>query len=90
MCQVSCGASHTLAISDDGRTIWSFGAGDHGKLGHGEIARLYRPKVIEALQGISIVKVQAGNQVSLALTAEGQVRVDKASILYLHNLSSMW
>ena len=28
--QVSCGSSHTIAVSQDGRTIWSFGGGDNG------------------------------------------------------------
>ena len=30
---MSCGAAHTLALSTDMKTVWSFGAGDHGKLG---------------------------------------------------------
>ena len=29
--QVVCGSSHTIAISQDGRTVWSFGGGDNGK-----------------------------------------------------------
>ena len=70
---MSCGASHTLALSKDGGTIWSFGSGDYGKLGHGEMARLYRPKVIESIQGMSFQKVQAGHWVSLALGQDGQV-----------------
>lgn len=28
--EVSCGSSHTIALSKDGRTIWSFGGGDNG------------------------------------------------------------
>ncbi len=28
--QVSCGSAHTLALSLDGRTVWSFGSGDNG------------------------------------------------------------
>ena len=43
--QVACGSSHTLAVSRDGRTTWSFGGGDNGKLGHGDTARVFRPKV---------------------------------------------
>lgn len=34
---------------------------------------MYRPKVIEALQGLVIRKVAAGSQFSLALTLTGQV-----------------
>ncbi|XP_053720543.1 probable E3 ubiquitin-protein ligase HERC1 isoform X1 [Synchiropus splendidus] len=71
--EVSCGSSHTLALSKDGRTVWSFGGGDNGKLGHGDTNRVYKPKVIEALQGMFIRKVCAGSQSSLALTSTGQV-----------------
>lgn len=71
--QVACGSSHTIAVSQDGRTVWSFGGGDNGKLGHGDTNRVYRPKVIEALQGFIIRKVCAGSQSSLALTSAGQV-----------------
>ena len=28
--QVACGSCHTLALSHDGMTVWSFGAGDNG------------------------------------------------------------
>jgi hypothetical protein len=71
--QVSCGASHTLALSTDGRIIWAFGSGDHGKLGHGDTARLYRPKAIDSIQGLVFQKIQAGGSVSLALSNSGQI-----------------
>ncbi|KAG7232808.1 hypothetical protein INR49_008073, partial [Caranx melampygus] len=58
--EVSCGSSHTIALSKDGRTVWSFGGGDNAK-------------VVEALQGMFIRKVCAGSQSSLALTSTGQV-----------------
>ena len=29
--QVACGSSHTLAVSQDGKTVWSFGGGDNGE-----------------------------------------------------------
>ncbi|XP_057655201.1 probable E3 ubiquitin-protein ligase HERC1 isoform X1 [Diorhabda carinulata] len=70
---VACGSSHTLVVSKDGKTVWSFGSGENGKLGHGEIVRVYRPKVIEALQGMVIQKVCAGTSFSMALTTTGQV-----------------
>ncbi|KAF0031589.1 hypothetical protein F2P81_016144 [Scophthalmus maximus] len=71
--QVACGSSHTIAVAQDGHTVWSFGGGDNGKLGHGDTNRVYRPKVIEALHGFIIRKVCAGSQSSLALTSAGQV-----------------
>lgn len=29
---VACGSSHTIAVAQDGRTVWSFGGGDNGEL----------------------------------------------------------
>lgn len=72
---VACGSAHTLVVSKDGKMVWSFGLGDGGRLGHGEIAKVYRPQIIEALQGIVIQKVCAGAVFSLALTSTGQVSV---------------
>ncbi|XP_066501303.1 probable E3 ubiquitin-protein ligase HERC1 isoform X2 [Hoplias malabaricus] len=71
--QAACGSSHTIAVAQDGRIVWSFGGGDNGKLGHGDTNRVYRPKVIEALHGYIVRKVCAGSQCSLALTSAGQV-----------------
>ncbi|GAB1606906.1 hypothetical protein Ahia01_000973300, partial [Argonauta hians] len=71
--QVACGSSHTIAVSQDGRTVWSFGGGDNGKLGHGDTNRLYKPKVIDTFTEFYIRKVVCGTQSSLALTSSGQV-----------------
>nr|XP_022329995.1 probable E3 ubiquitin-protein ligase HERC1 isoform X2 [Crassostrea virginica] len=70
---VACGGSHTLAVSQDGKTIWSFGGGENGKLGHGDTNRQLKPKVIEALTGLYIRKVSCGSQSSLAVTSSGQL-----------------
>ena len=51
---MACGAAHTLVLSMDGLTVWSFGSGDLGKLGHGDTNRQTLPKVsILTLCGIS-------------------------------------
>uniref|UniRef100_A0A0L8HTX3 HECT-type E3 ubiquitin transferase n=1 Tax=Octopus bimaculoides TaxID=37653 RepID=A0A0L8HTX3_OCTBM len=71
--QVACGSSHTIAVSQDGKTVWSFGGGDNGKLGHGDTNRLYKPKIIETFTEFYIRKVVCGTQSSLALTSSGQV-----------------
>lgn len=70
---VACGSAHTLAVAKDGKTVWSFGSADSGRLGHGIIAKVYRPKVIEGLQGLNVRKVCAGALFSMALTKSGQV-----------------
>ena len=72
---VSCGGSHTVALSRDGRTVWSFGSGESGKLGHGDTSRQYRPKVVDALEGMEFDQVHAGSSATLALTIHGEVWV---------------
>ncbi|KAF2346080.1 Regulator of chromosome condensation RCC1 [Trinorchestia longiramus] len=72
---VVCGSTHTLALSADGRTVWSFGSGDHGKLGHGDSNKVYRPQAIDGLLGLTIIKLATGTHVSLALSSTNEVWV---------------
>ena len=43
--QAACGVAHSLALGIDGLTVWSFGSGDSGKLGHGDTTKQTTPKV---------------------------------------------
>ena len=69
---VSAGMYHSLALTADG-SVWSWGYGGHGKLGHGDQQRQSLPKKIDALTGRRVVAVSAGDTHSLALTADGAV-----------------
>jgi len=69
---LSAGGAHSLAATADG-TVWSWGGGDWGKLGHGDTQSQLLPKKVEALAGQRVVAVSAGLQHSLALTADGAV-----------------
>ena len=71
--QVSCGFNHTLCVSFDGLTCWSFGNGDFGKLGLGHQNPKAIPQIIKALQGRHIQKICAGSIFSLFLTSQGQL-----------------
>ena len=62
--------SHILVLSEDG-VVYSFGDGDHGKLGHGNEEGQRTPKAIEALQGVRVSSIAAGVQTSLAVAASG-------------------
>ena len=66
------GAMHSLAVTADG-TVWSWGNGSYGQLGHGDQQNQLLPKKIETLAGQRVVAVSAGGCHSLALTADGAV-----------------
>lgn len=70
---VSCGLNHTLAWSDDGLVVWSFGDGDYGKLGLGGSSSRKSPHRVETLCGVGVAAAAAGAQFSVFLTADGRV-----------------
>ena len=69
---VSAGDYHGLALTADG-AVWSWGNGNHGKLGLGDTERQLLPKKVEALAGRRVVAVATAGDHSLALTADGAV-----------------
>ena len=69
---VSAGGHYSLALADDG-SVWSWGRGAYGQLGHGDQQIQLQPKTIEAFAGLRVVAVSAGGYHSLAVTADGAV-----------------
>ncbi|CAK0863214.1 unnamed protein product [Prorocentrum cordatum] len=63
---LSCGGYHALAIDREG-SVWSWGQGMWGKLGHGDIRSMYEPKVVEALEHRGANVVAAGRSHSVCL-----------------------
>jgi len=66
--QVACGDTHSLCVTADG-SVWAWGTGFDGRLGHGTAAELERPSRIVALEDVSRVFAAAGS--SAAVTASG-------------------
>ena len=69
---VSAGAAHSLGLTADG-SVWSWGYGGEGRLGHGDEQNQLLPKKIQAFAGQRVVAVSAGDAHSLAITADGAV-----------------
>eukprot|EP00906_Rhabdomonas_costata_P037296 RCo052474 len=66
---ISAGTYHSLALTTEGLYTW--GDGSSGCLGHGDSARQYVPKKVEALKGIDILMVCGGLFCSMAVSREG-------------------
>lgn len=71
--EVSCGKEHVLMLNKEHGTVYSFGLGSRGQLGHGQVNPEKTPKRIEALAGIRIKQVASGGWHSLALSEFGDI-----------------
>ena len=69
---VAAGNTHSLAV-DDRNTVYSWGEGLMGQLGHGDTNTRCLPRKIEALLGVSIVQVAAGVALSVLRSNSGAV-----------------
>ncbi|KAG5682896.1 hypothetical protein PVAND_012214 [Polypedilum vanderplanki] len=69
---VNSGGKHCLALSSD-HEVFSWGEGEDGKLGHGNRDSYDRPKLIEALSGLSVIDIACGSAHSAAITSEGHL-----------------
>merc|ERR1719320_619910 len=71
--QVRCGLNHTICVSQDGMTIWSFGDGDYGKLGLGNSAAKSLPHKMDTMCGVGVKSICCGSQFSAILTLDGKL-----------------
>ncbi|PRX74084.1 alpha-tubulin suppressor-like RCC1 family protein [Cohnella sp. SGD-V74] len=67
---ISAGDAHSLVLTNDG-SVYSFGAGNSGRLGHNDMANQLMPKQIDALPAVSAIS--AGIYHSLAVSVTGSV-----------------
>eukprot|EP00026_Physarum_polycephalum_P001542 Phypoly_transcript_01544.p1 GENE.Phypoly_transcript_01544~~Phypoly_transcript_01544.p1 ORF type:complete len:1030 (+),score=135.85 Phypoly_transcript_01544:65-3091(+) len=72
--QIACGAHHTIARSDK-ETIFSWGSGAAGQLGHGETGHETSPRPILALAGYDIGGIACGRRHSLAFRTGARPRM---------------
>ena len=70
--QVSCGADFTLVVDNSG-TVYSWGIGNYGNLGHGDTQDQVAPKSILSLKSEVVRMVAAGAKHSLAVSQSGDV-----------------
>ena len=68
----TCGSAHNIV--DEAGQCYTWGKCHYGQLGHGEMNQDERvPRPVEALRGVRLKSVGAGDSHVLAITAEGEV-----------------
>jgi alpha-tubulin suppressor-like RCC1 family protein len=69
---LSCGESHSAAISDKLK-LYTWGSGSYGRLGHGMDQSERRPKVVVNMEDFECIYVSCGAFHTFAVTAEGNI-----------------
>jgi len=69
---ISAGIGFNAAVSAAG-TVYTWGVGNHGRLGHGNTEGSRVPKQVQALAGNPILSVSTGDHHCLAVTEQGEV-----------------
>mmetsp|Transcript_29055 Transcript_29055/g.41088 ORF Transcript_29055/g.41088 Transcript_29055/m.41088 type:complete len:593 (-) Transcript_29055:1722-3500(-) len=64
--QITCGWSHSVALTSKGQ-VYTWGNGDHGKLGHGSGRKVSVPQVVDKLKEYRVVRVASYNEHTAAL-----------------------
>mmetsp|Transcript_14285 Transcript_14285/g.39698 ORF Transcript_14285/g.39698 Transcript_14285/m.39698 type:complete len:660 (+) Transcript_14285:305-2284(+) len=64
--QITCGWSHSVALTAKGK-VYTWGNGDHGKLGHGSGRKISVPHIVDKLKDYRVVRVASYNEHTAAL-----------------------
>ncbi|XP_041074007.1 RCC1 domain-containing protein 1-like isoform X3 [Polyodon spathula] len=72
--RLALGAEHAVLLSTDG-TVYTWGLGSHGQLGHGSVESQSEPLAVEVLRGLPMGDVAAGGWHSVCISAGGDLYV---------------
>lgn len=66
----ACGFNHTAAVTEDG-SVYTWGQGTNGALGHGDFESAEVPRKVEGLH--NIVKVKCGIDYTIVMDKDGNL-----------------
>lgn len=72
--RLALGTGHAVLQCADG-TIYTWGSGSHGQLGHGNLITEEEPRVVEALWGLPVSSVAAGGWHSACISEGGDLYI---------------
>eukprot|EP00501_MAST-03F_sp_TOSAG23-6_P001652 GSMAST32.ASY1.ANO1.1720.1 assembled CDS len=71
--KISAGSDHSLVLTEECRTVYSFGMGGDGQLGVGDFSRRMIPTEVLSLNEKNVTEISAGSTSNLILTQKGDV-----------------
>ncbi|XP_051994072.1 E3 ISG15--protein ligase HERC5-like [Xyrauchen texanus] len=69
---ISCGGEHTATLSKGG-TVFTFGSGRFGQLGHNSITDEHHPQVVDKLCGSKVSRITCGRNHTLVLVESSKL-----------------
>ncbi|XP_034256018.1 RCC1 domain-containing protein 1 isoform X2 [Thrips palmi] len=69
---VSCGNEHCLLVTQCG-SVFTWGNGSRGQLGHGDLEPEESPRIVDALAGVAVSQISAGAWHSAVVTSSGDL-----------------
>ncbi|XP_048376391.1 RCC1 domain-containing protein 1-like isoform X5 [Stegostoma tigrinum] len=72
--KLALGSEHAVLLST-GFTVYSWGSGRHGQLGHGGVEDETEPRIVEALHGLAMAEIAAGGWHSVCSSVSGDLYV---------------
>ncbi|XP_062998747.1 RCC1 domain-containing protein 1 [Elgaria multicarinata webbii] len=72
--KLALGHEHAVLLSSAG-TVFSWGGGRHGQLGHGELESRAEPLLVDALHGVEVADVAAGGWHSAGISEAGDLYI---------------
>ncbi|KAM6971878.1 E3 ISG15--protein ligase HERC5-like [Aplochiton taeniatus] len=68
---IACGKDHTVILTKDG-TVFTFGCGQYGQLGHNSLMDDLQPRVVEELLGTKVTQIACGGHHTLVFSGSSK------------------
>ena len=68
---IACGNFHSVALSREDGTVYTWGEGRYGRLGHGTVEIALTPRIVSALLGVRISKIACGGACTACIDDTG-------------------
>ena len=72
--KIACGCYHSVILSDN-YEVFTFGRGNHGQLGHGNIFESHLPKQVAGLKNKKAIKIAAGFYHTVVLVDQSSTKI---------------
>ena len=79
--EVACGDAHTAVVASQRRSLFTWGNGAGGRLGHGDLSNCDAPKLVDRLRDRHVVQVACGPQCTAVVCACIQLSVEQKAAL---------